>query len=63
MWINKKIMNEKIILDLVEKGESETLEFKRNFDKDAIEAITAFANTKGGIILVGSGLGDRLECH
>ncbi len=28
-------MNEKIILDLVEKGESDTLEFKRNFDKDA----------------------------
>ena len=46
-------MNEKTILDLIESGESETLEFKRNFDKDAIETITAFANTKGGIILVG----------
>jgi len=47
------ILNEKTILALVESGESETLEFKRNFDKDAIETITAFANTKGGIILVG----------
>ena len=46
-------MNEKRIRDLVAKGESGTLEFKRNFDKDAIEAITAFANTKGGILLVG----------
>jgi ATP-dependent DNA helicase RecG len=49
----KMILNEKTILGLVESGESETLEFKRNFDKDAIETITAFANTKGGIILVG----------
>lgn len=46
-------MNEQLILDLVEKGESGTTEFKRNFDKDALEAITAFANTKGGILLVG----------
>lgn len=28
------MMNEQLILDLVEKGESGTLEFKRNFDKD-----------------------------
>jgi ATP-dependent DNA helicase RecG len=47
------MMNEEKILNLVEKGESETLEFKRNFNKDAIETITAFANTKGGILLVG----------
>ena len=46
-------MNEKCLLDLVAKGESATLEFKRNFDKDAIETITAFANTRGGILLVG----------
>lgn len=46
-------MNEQLILDLVEKGESGAREFKRNFDKDALEAITAFANTKGGILLVG----------
>jgi ATP-dependent DNA helicase RecG len=46
-------MNENIILDLVEKGESDTLEFKRNFDKDAIETIAAFANTRGGTLLVG----------
>ena len=47
------LINEETILGLIKSGESETLEFKRNFDKDAIETITAFANTKGGIILVG----------
>ena len=48
-------MNEKIIRihELVEQGESESLEFKKNFDREAIETITAFANTKGGILLVG----------
>jgi ATP-dependent DNA helicase RecG len=29
------VINEKTILDLIKSGESETLEFKRNFDKDA----------------------------
>ncbi len=52
-------MNEKIILELVQKGESDILEFKRNFDKDAIETITAFANTRGGILLVGV----EDDCH
>jgi ATP-dependent DNA helicase RecG len=47
------MMNEEKILNLVEKGESETLELKRNFNKDAIETIAAFANTKGGTLLVG----------
>ena len=46
-------MNEKTIQNLVKKGESDSLEFKRSFDKDAIETITAFANTKGGILLIG----------
>jgi hypothetical protein len=30
------MMNEKKILNLVEKGESETLEFKRNFNKEGV---------------------------
>ena len=38
---------------LIKKGESETLEFKENFDREAIETVGAFANTKGGITLIG----------
>lgn len=49
--IRKMMMNEEKILNLVEKGESETLELKRNFNKDAIETIAAFANTKGGTLI------------
>jgi len=41
------------IKELIEKGESETLEFKENFDKGAIEAAVAFSNLEGGIILIG----------
>lgn len=48
-------MNEKQIKNLIEKGESETLEFKEKFDKEAIESGTAFANANGGLILIGVG--------
>lgn len=34
-------------------GESQTLEFKTSFDKAAIESLVAFANAKGGSVLVG----------
>ncbi|MBI5096920.1 MAG: putative DNA binding domain-containing protein [Nitrospirae bacterium] len=40
-------------LDLIGKGESENTEFKEKFDREAIETAVAFANTKGGIILIG----------
>ncbi|MCP4149030.1 MAG: winged helix-turn-helix transcriptional regulator [bacterium] len=46
-------MNAKDVISLIRKGESESLEFKRNFEKSAVETITAFANTTGGIILIG----------
>ena len=46
-------MNEKQIKNLIKKEESETLEFKENFDKEAIEVAVAFANAKGGEILIG----------
>lgn len=39
--------------NLVLKGESEILEFKENFNDVAIESIVAFANTKGGEVLIG----------
>lgn len=45
------MMNE--IRQIIENGESETTEFKENFDKEAVETAAAFANTKGGVILIG----------
>lgn len=47
-------MNEKELSKLLESGETETLEFKEGFDKKTIEAAGAFANTKGGTILIGA---------
>ena len=41
------------ILDILRREESETLEFKESFGREAIETISAFANTKGGVLLVG----------
>ena len=34
-------------------GENTTTEFKENFDQETIETAAAFANTDGGIILIG----------
>lgn len=41
------------IQDIVSGHESNTIEFKESFDKRAIESAVAFANTKGGIIIIG----------
>jgi len=46
-------MNKETILDLIKKGESETVEFKSSLDQAAIETLAAFANTKGGYVFVG----------
>jgi len=43
----------KKIGDIIVQGESETLEFKRRFHVDVIETAVAFANTRGGTILIG----------
>jgi len=48
---NEMIRDE--IMAFIRKGESERIEFKENFDKGTIETAAAFANTKGGIILIG----------
>lgn len=40
-------------LELVKKGESNFLEFKESLDRECIETAGAFANTKGGTILIG----------
>lgn len=47
------------IKELIEKGESEILEFKEKFDKENIETAVAFSNLKGGVILIG--ISDRGE--
>ncbi|MDI6746181.1 MAG: putative DNA binding domain-containing protein [Rhodocyclaceae bacterium] len=41
------------IHDIISSGESETLEFKERFNADVIETAVAFANTRGGQILIG----------
>ena len=45
------------VLKLIEAGESQTTEFKRGLgDLSAIgRAICAFANTKGGVLILGAG--------
>ena len=51
-------MNQKLI-KIIKAGESENAEFKTAFDKDAIETLAAFANTKGGKLFIG--VSDRGE--
>ena len=34
-------------------GESETVEFKESFDDEAVETVAAFANARGGALLIG----------
>lgn len=46
-------MKQDEIMDLIRKGESDTVEFKESFDKKTIETAGAFANTRGGVILIG----------
>lgn len=41
------------IEQLIKQEESEKLEFKENFDRETIETVGAFSNTRGGIILIG----------
>jgi len=38
---------------LLAEGESETVEFKESLDREALETVAAFANTRGGTVLVG----------
>ncbi|MFZ2634097.1 MAG: RNA-binding domain-containing protein [Desulfosalsimonadaceae bacterium] len=47
------IWSEKEIFKVIHHGESEIVEFKLNFDREAIETLCAFANTRGGYIFIG----------
>jgi len=46
-------MTKEAFWQLIATGESESVEFKTSFDKETIETLTAFANTKGGNIIIG----------
>ncbi len=51
---------------IIQNGESQTVEFKRSFQKEVIETIVAFANAKGGKVFIGVGdsgeiIGVKLE--
>lgn len=48
--MNKK--NQKLE-EIIRHGESDRVEFKESLDDEAIESISAFANTKGGTVLIG----------
>lgn len=41
------------LLKQIGSGESEAVEFKEKFDKEALETVCAFANTGGGVIFLG----------
>ena len=43
----------KNVMKIIDAGESETVEFKNSFDREAIESLAAFANTKGGRVFIG----------
>lgn len=41
------------LINLITAGESESVEFKESFADEAIEAIGAFANARGGLLFIG----------
>ena len=45
-------MQKRKILKIIRAGESEAVEFKEKFDKEALETVCAFTNTKGGTVFV-----------
>jgi ATP-dependent DNA helicase RecG len=45
-------MTNEELKSLISRGESDPLEFKTNFNKEAIESCGAFANTRGGHLLI-----------
>ena len=41
------------IIEQIQQGESDHLEFKSSFQKEVIESVVAFANAKGGMVVIG----------
>ena len=54
-------MNERRFWQLLANGESESVEFKASFNKEVIETLTAFVNTKGGSVIIGVKNNDELQ--
>jgi len=52
-FVNVLKMNKDNFLHIVSQGESEQTEFKQNFNRQTLETIVAFANGKGGKIVLG----------
>lgn len=48
------MVNPSTVSKVLRAGESEKVEFKESFDREALETLCAFANTKGGILLIGA---------
>jgi len=46
-------MNATQLLELIAQGEGARVEFKSSFQKEVIETLAAFANAKGGAVLLG----------
>ena len=46
-------MTNKELLHIISQGENEQVEFKSTFNQDAILSLTAFANKKGGKVIIG----------
>jgi predicted HTH transcriptional regulator len=50
------------ILSVINAGETGTTEFKTTFQKEVIETEAAFANAKGGQILIGVSDAMQIKC-
>lgn len=48
-----KPLNKSKLKSLISKGETDVLEFKKSFGQEVIVSLSAFANTKGGSVLIG----------
>ncbi|MFO8022330.1 MAG: ATP-binding protein [Perlabentimonas sp.] len=54
-------MNSENINNLILEGENESIEFKTSFNNEVIETLVAFANTKGGNVLIGVNSGNQVK--
>jgi ATP-dependent DNA helicase RecG len=52
-------MTGKELINIIQQGETENIEFKQTFSKSVIETLVAFSNTKGGKVLIG--INDKKE--